>query len=71
VDEDAAEAGLVAAGAERGQFGRVVVGEPPRPGALDEELQGVGADLGRAVDRLLDPARAVGSEDHEENLASS
>ena len=40
----------------RAKVGRIVVGEAPRPRALDEELDGVGVDLPGALDRLLDPA---------------
>ena len=70
MDEHAPEGGLVAPVAERSEVGGVVVREPPGARALDEELQGIGADLGRPVDRLLDPSRAVRAEDHDENLAS-
>ena len=48
-----------------------VDGEVPRPGALGEQLHRVGADLGRPVDRPLDPAVAVGPEQHADNLASA
>ena len=46
-----------------------VHGEPPHPGALREELDGVGADLDRVVERALDPAGAVSTEDHPATLA--
>ena len=36
----------------------------PRARALREELDGVGADLDRAVERALDSARTVGSKEH-------
>ena len=47
------------------EVGRVVFGKAPRARALDEELDRVDAELGRAVERLLDPAGAVGAEQHE------
>ena len=70
MDEHGAEPGLVAALAERGQVGGVVIGEAPGARALDEELDRVGADLDGAVDRLLDAASAVGAEEHAVTLAS-
>jgi hypothetical protein len=41
-----------------------MVREAPGARALDEELYRVGADLGRAVNRALDAASAVGPEEH-------
>jgi hypothetical protein len=64
VDEDATHLDLGPAGATRGENGRVVVGEAPRAGALDEELDGVRADLDRSVDGSFDAASAVGTEQH-------
>ena len=64
VDEHAADPELRAPLAERGEVGRVVVGEAPRPRALDEELHRVDAELAGAVERLLDPAGAVGADQH-------
>jgi hypothetical protein len=70
VDEHGAEPGSRASLPERCQVGRIVVGEAPGTRALDEELDGVGVDVDGAVDRFLDPASTVGSEQHGVNLAS-
>ena len=70
MDEHGAEPGLGAALAERREVDRVVVGEAPCARALHEELDGVGFDLDGTVDRLLDPASAVGAEEHGDNLAA-
>ncbi len=64
MDETAPIADVVAAVAARGEDVGIVIRETPRARALDEELYRVGADLHRAVDRPLDPASAVGSEEH-------
>ena len=56
VAEDAADPGLGALLAEAVEARRVVVRRPPRARALREDLHRVGADLDRAVDRLVDPA---------------
>ena len=56
--------------AEAGEILLGVLGEAPRARALREELHGVGADLDRPVERALDPAGAVGAEEHVDNLAS-
>ena len=49
---------------EGGEVGGVVLREAPRPRALCEELDRVGADLDRPVERPLDASRAVGAGDH-------
>ena len=70
VHEHRADARLGAPLAEAREVVRGVLGEAPRARALREELHRVGADLDRAVERLLDPACAVGPEEHAANLAS-
>ena len=55
------------------EAGEVLLGvdrEVPRPRTLREQLHRVGADLDRPVERPLDAAVAVGSEQHADNLAS-
>jgi hypothetical protein len=64
VDKRRAESELLAPLAEPREIGGVVLREAPGARALDEELHRVGADLGRPLERTLDPARAMGSDDH-------
>ncbi len=64
MDEDCTHLDLGSTGETRGENGGVVVGEAPRAGALDEELDGVRTDLDRSVDGSLDAASAVGTEQH-------
>ena len=64
VDEHAADPELLPPLPECGEVLRVVIGEPPRPRALHEELERVELELGGAVERLLDPAGAVSAEEH-------
>ena len=64
MDDDRADPELAPPLAERGEVGRVVVGEAPGARALDEELERIGSDLVRALERLLDPAGAVSAEEH-------
>ena len=49
---------------KRRQHLRVVVGEAPRPRALDEELERVGADRLRALRRGLHAAADMAAEEH-------
>ncbi len=71
VDEDAADPELGAALAEGREVGRVVLGKAPGAGALDEELDRVDLELGRAVERLRDPAGAVSAEQHVPDASSA
>ena len=59
MDDDGADAELLATRAECLDVLRVVVRELPHPRALDEELHGLGADLRGVVEGLLHPAGAV------------
>src|SRR5262245_32504513 len=64
VDEDSADTELYASRTKRLEILRVVLREPPRPRALDEELERVRVELSRPVERLLDSAGTVGAEEH-------
>jgi len=70
MDEHAGDPGFLAASPEASEIVRCVLGETPSPRALGEELHGVGADLDRLLERSLDPATAVGAEEHPDTLAA-
>jgi hypothetical protein len=70
VHKDGAEPGGVAAGAELGVVELAALREPPGARALGEELDGVRADLDRAVECSVEPARAVSTEQHAARLAA-
>src|SRR5580765_2307493 len=69
VDEDA-EARFLALRSEGLEVGRVVGRETPGPWALREQLARLGAHRDPVAERLLDPSRAVGSEQHLSNLTA-
>src|SRR5215831_2894754 len=61
---------LLALGSERLEVFRVVIREVPGARALDEELDAIGVHPFGLVERLLDPARTMSSEQHLSNLTA-
>src|SRR5438132_4426130 len=67
---DRRHAGLLAPLAEALEVLRLVVRKPPGARTLDEQLHRLGAHGDRVVESLLDPAGAVGAEEHASNLTA-